>query len=335
MKRFLGVLLIVVMMVSLAACGGAGDSSETQSDGKTQDVAESQDVTEAQDVTESQEKVKEISILTPYLSSVTTNEMAETMKANMGEKGWSVTVVDTKGDVAMLASRMEDVISAKVDAIVIVSTDPNQVATQIEKAVEANIPVFGCDSAFIEGMVLNATSDNYAMGEMITNYLFEKMGGKGSVIALTHRPHPGVLKRCEAFDDLLAKNPDIELITEQHVEVPGPIENSRQIMENLILSNPEKDSIAAVWCAWDEPAIGVSQALADAGRNEVLVVGVDGNSQAVEMIQNGSTLIATVAQNFKGMAEIVTNEMERVFNGEAIDKGDRYAPASIIDNSNK
>ena len=175
-------------------------------------------------------------------------------------------------------------ISAKADAIVIVSTDANQVATQISRANEAGIPVFGCDSGYIEGMTVNATSDNYAMGELITNYLFEKMGYEGTVIALTHRPHPGVLKRCEAFDDLLAQYPDITLITEQHVEVPGPIENSRQIMENLILANPEKDSITAVWCAWDEPAIGVSQALADAGRDEVLVVGVDGNSQAVEMI---------------------------------------------------
>lgn len=301
MKRFAGMLLIVILLVTCAACGGAEDSVE-----------------------------KEVSILTPYLSSVTTNEMVETMKSEMQEKGWSVTVVDTKGDVATLASRMEDVISAKVDAIVIVSTDANQVATQIKKADEAEIPVFGCDSGYIEGMAMNATSDNYAMGEMITSYLFDMMGNKGTVIALTHRPHPGVLKRCEAFDDLLAKNNDIQLITEQHVEVPGPIENSRKVMENLILSNPDKDSITAVWCAWDEPAIGVSQALADAGRDEVLVVGVDGNSQAVQMIKDGSTLIATVEQNFQGMASIVTSELEKIFNGDEIEKGDQYAPASII-----
>lgn len=301
MKKIIYVLLVVALLVAFTACGEAQDDK------------------------------KEVSILTPYLSSVTTNEMAETMKTNMEAKGWSVTIVDTKGDVATLASRMEDVISASVDALVLISTDPNQVATQIKKAADAEIPVFGCDSGFIEGMTINATSDNYAMGEMITEYLFEKMGNQGSVIALTHRPHPGVLKRCEAFDDLLAQNTDITLITEQHVEVPGPIENSRKTMENLILSNPDKGSITAVWCAWDEPAIGVSQALADAGRDEVLVVGVDGNSQAVEMINGDSTLIATVEQNFKGMAEIVTSEMEKVFSGEEVEKGDRYAPASIID----
>lgn len=308
------ILLFVLLMLMITGC----NNNEAEKDTDAEAVVE---VAEA----------KEISIMTPYLSSVTTNEMVETMKAEMVSKGWSVTVVDSKGDMATLASRMEDVVSAKVDAIVIVSTDPNQVLTQIENAVAAGIPVFGCDSGYVEGMVINATSENYSMGGMITNYLFEKLDNQGKIIALTHRPHPGVLKRCEAFDDILADTPGIELIAEQHVDVPGPIENSRKIMESLILANPEVGSISAVWCAWDEPAIGVSQALADAGRDEVIVVGVDGNSQAVEMIQGETNLIATVKQNFSGMAEIVVSEMENTFNGVEVVNGDKFAPASIID----
>ena len=45
---------------------------------------------------------------------------------------------------------MEDLVSAKTDAIVLVSTDPNMVEAQIEGAAQAGIPVFGCDSGFIE-----------------------------------------------------------------------------------------------------------------------------------------------------------------------------------------
>lgn len=273
---------------------------------------------------------KQVSILTPYLSSVTTNQMVEVMKKGMEAKGWNVTVVDTKGDFADLASRMEDVISAKTDAIVLVSTDPNQVKDQVDKAVAAEIPVFGCDSGFIEGMTINATSDNYQMGVQLTEFIFDYIGQKGNIIALTHRPHPGVIKRSQALDDLLPQCPDINLITEQHVEVPGPIESARKIMENLLLSNPEKGSIDAVWCAWDEPAIGVAQALMAAGREEIVVAGVDGNSQAIELIKEGSPIKATVAQNFEGMAEIVVNEMDLYFSGQPIEKGDKYAPATLI-----
>ena len=136
---------------------------------------------------------KQVSIITPYLASVTTNQMALAMKEGMEAHGWRVTIVDTKGDFADLASRMEDLVSVRTDAIVLVSTDPELVKTQIEEAAAAGIPVFGCDSGFIEGMVVNATSDNYAMGVQLTNFIFEAIGYKGKIIALTHRPHPGVV----------------------------------------------------------------------------------------------------------------------------------------------
>jgi ribose transport system substrate-binding protein len=274
---------------------------------------------------------KSVSLMTANLSSVTTNQMIEYMKAGLEEAGVNVTVVDTKGDFGQLASRIEDGVSAKADAIVIVSADPGLLATQLEMAFEAGVPVFGCDSGFMEGMMVNATSDNYKMGETITKYLFDElMGGKGTVIALTHRPHPGVVKRSEAFDALLAEYPDITLITEQHVDVPGPIDSARTTMENLILANSAPDSITAVWCAWDEPAIGATQALTDAGRNEVLVIGVDGNSQAVELINEDTTLKATMGQNFEGMAGIVVTEIVKLFNGQEVTPGDQYAPALLI-----
>ena len=36
----------------------------------------------------------------------------------------------------------------------------------------------------------------------------------------------------------------------------------------------------------------------------MIVTGVDGNEQAVQMIKDGSCLKATVKQNFEGMAEM-------------------------------
>jgi ribose transport system substrate-binding protein len=275
---------------------------------------------------------KQVALMTPYLGSVTTNQMVEYMKADLEARGAVVNVINTNNDFSKLASEVENIaIAGQTDAIVLVSADPSQIANQLQEAFDAGIPVFGCDSGFIEGMQVNATSDNYQMGSLIVHYLFDDlMGGKGTVIALTHRPHPGVVKRCEAFDDIIKDYPDITLITEQHVPAEQPINDAQAIVENLLLANAEKDSVTAIWAALDEPAIGATQALKEAGRDEVIVTGVDGNQQAVALVAEGGNLKATVAQNFKGMGEIVVAEMEKLFNGEEIVKGEQYAPATII-----
>lgn len=328
MKRTFSIFLSFVMIAALAACGGGGGGTAGES---AQEPAVSEPVSSQDSSGNAGASSKTVALMTPYLSSVTTNQMVAMLEQELTAAGINVNTVDTKGDFAQLASRIEDVVSSKADAIVLVSADPGQVATQLQSAFDAGVPVFGCDSGFIEGMHMNASSDNRAMGEESAKYLFDTlMGGKGTVIALTHRPHPGVVKRCEAFDEIIQDYPDITLITEQHVEVPNPIENARKVVENLLLSNPEKGSVTAIWCAWDEPAIGAAQALKDAGRDEVIVTGVDGNSQAVEMIREGGNLKATLSQNFEGMSKLVVDDLIVLLGGGEIEKGEKYAPATMI-----
>lgn len=305
------VLAAALAGLGLTACGGGAKSTADGLEGKN------------------------ISIMTPYLSSVTTNQMVENLQAGLEKEGAEVTVIDTANDFSKLASRIEDVVTAQTDGIILVSADPSQLENQLQEAFDANIPVFGCDSGFIEGMQVNATSDNYQMGQLITDYLFnDLMGGEGNVIALTHRPHPGVVKRCEAFDDAIAANDKISLITEQHIPAEQPINDAQDTVENLLLSNPEKGSITAIWCGWDEPAIGATQACMEAGRDEILVVGVDGNEQAVDLIKQGTNLKATVKQNFDGMADIVLEQMKLLYTGKEIEKGDMYADATLITQEN-
>ena len=274
--------------------------------------------------------IKTVAILTPFQQSVTTNAMIVSLQQQAQQRGWKTNVVDTKGDVGQLASRMEDVISSKVNAIVIVSTDPNTLKNQIQSANAAKIPVFGLDSGYISGMTMNATSDNTSMGKTITTILFKAMNGKGNLVVLTYRPHPGVLKRTQALDTLLKSYPGIKVVTEQQVQVPGPIENSRQQMENILLANPGKGAITAVWAGWDEPAIGAAQAIQAAGRKDIMVIGIDGTSQAVDMIQKGSPIVATLRQNFPQMAILVARQIERVFGGKNVTATELYAPATIV-----
>lgn len=273
---------------------------------------------------------KSITLITPYQQSVTTNEMLGALAGLAEKKGWKANVVDTKGDFGQMASRMEDAIAARTDAIVIVSADPNQVKAQIASAADKGIPVLGCDSGFIPGMVMNATSDNQAMSKTITEHLLKAIGAKGTLVVFTHRPHPGVLKRTQELDALLKQAPGVKVLAERHVQVPGPIESARSQMENILTANPKKGSITAVWAAWDEPAIGATQAIQAAGRSEIVVTGIDGTSQAVDLIKKGTPLIATMKQNFTGMAELVVAQLEAGFGGKKPTATEQYAPATLI-----
>jgi ribose transport system substrate-binding protein len=336
-KKMLAILAAAMMAGAVAGCSastqGGSDTGKEAGKETEKETEKEKEKEKAGDAAGLQGK--SISLMTPYLGSVTTNQMVEYIEQKLTDAGAEVSVINTNNDFSQLASRLEDVVSAGTDGIVLVSADPGQLSNQLQDVFESEIPVFGCDSGFIEGMQVNATSDNYQMGELIVKYLFDDlMGGKGTVIALTHRPHPGVVKRCEAFDDLIKEYPDITLITEQHVPAEQPINDAQDIVENLLLANPDPDSITAIWAAWDEPAIGATQALQEAGRSQVLVTGVDGNEQAISLVKEGTNLKATVKQNFEGMAQIVYEQMDRYFKGEEIEKGEMYAPATLITQEN-
>ena len=65
---------------------------------------------------------EKVSVVTPYLAAVATAEMIDAFRAKATEYGWTVEAVDTAGDLAAFASRVEDAATA-ADAIVLVSVD--------------------------------------------------------------------------------------------------------------------------------------------------------------------------------------------------------------------
>ena len=110
------------------------------------------------------------------------------------DKGWDVNVIDTKGDVAAVISRIEDVVNQKVDAIVI-NVDPAQVEAGLQAAKDANIPVFGMDAGGDPLLVTNVTSNGYAMAAETAVYVANRIGGAGNVVMFVFDAFPPVQVR--------------------------------------------------------------------------------------------------------------------------------------------
>ncbi len=273
---------------------------------------------------------KRVVLLTPYQSAPVTNFLAQAIVKHGQADGWSASVIDTRGDMGQLVARLEDTVSAKAGAIVLVSVDTQQLKTQIAGAKTAGIPVFGCDTRFVDGMAASASSDDKAMARTIGTRLLGEIGHKGKVVVFTHRPHPGVLQRTQEFYALVKADPSVSVLVERHVEVPGPTESARQQMENILLANPAKGSIAGVWAAFDAAAVGAAQAVMAAGRTEIRITGVDGDAQAVALIQQKSPLFATMKQDFQAIADTVAESITRTLAGRPPEARQIDVPALLI-----
>lgn len=273
---------------------------------------------------------EDVAVLTPYLSSVATNEMVETFTTEAQSKGWNVNVVDTRGDFQQLASRVEDVSNAGVSAIVLVSVDPNQIGDQVAAAAEKGISVVALDGALADGVSVNITTDNFGLGTILSDYLFEALGGSGNIVKFFHSAHPGVRQRELALDEALKANAGIKVIAEHYVQVPGPIDNARQAMETFV--RQYGDEIDGVWAAWDEPAVGALLAIqSDLPDSDAVIAGIDGNPQAVDLIGQCTNLIATVRQDFAGIARAAVEQIASIMDGQQPAEREVFVDATVID----
>jgi ribose transport system substrate-binding protein len=277
--------------------------------------------------------VANVAVVTPYLAQPGTQFMVEAFEAYAVEQGWTVNVIDTAGDVAAVVSRLEDLAAqGEVDAIVI-NVDPAQVAAGLQAAADAEIPVFGMDAGTDSLLVANVTSNGYAMAAETATYVVDRIGGKGGVVMFVFDPYPPVQKRGIIADTVFANNPDITIVDRITPDVTdGGIADSRAKMEAVLAANPEPGSIAAVWAAWDQPALGALQAIEAAGRGEegIVIVGIDANPQALDAINAGGSFEASVAQDFTGIGETVVDVIDEYLRYEAISQSVYYVPTTLV-----
>ncbi len=277
-----------------------------------------------------------VTLITPYLAQPGTQMYVQGFEAEAKAAGWDLNVIDTAGDVAAVISRIEDAANQNVDAIVI-NVDPAQVAAGLQVAADAGIPVIGMDSGTDPLLVTNVTSNGYGMATETSVYVANRIAGQGNVVMFVFDAFPPVQIRGVIADAIFGNYPDIEVIDRITPDVQdGGIADSRAKMEALLAANPEAGSIAAVWAAWDQPALGALQAIEDAGRADegIVIVGIDANPQARDAIAAGGGFEASVAQDFIGIGSATAAAVARAMAGEEIKASVTYVPTRLITAAN-
>ena len=277
-----------------------------------------------------------VAVITPYLAQPGTQFYVEAFQAVAKDKGWDVNVIDTQNDVAAVISRIEDMVTQKVDAIVI-NVDPAQVQAGLQAAKAANIPVFGMDAGADPLLVTNVTSNGYAMAAETSSYVADRIGGKGNVVMFVFDAFPPVQVRGVVASAVFGNYPDIKILDKVTPDVSdGGIADSRAKMEAILAANPTPGSISAVWAAWDQPALGALQAIQAAGRDKegIVITGIDANPQARDEIAKGGNFEASMAQDFKGIGSATADAVARVLGGETLKQRVIYVPTKLVTSAN-
>lgn len=285
--------------------------------------------------TDAQAAVK-ITIVTPYMAQPGTQYYVEAFQDVAKANGWSVNVVDTKGDIAGVISGIENAANQKVDAIIL-NADPAQVTSGLETAKKAGVPVFGMDAGANPLLVTNVTSNGYEMAAVTATYVVNRIHNKGGVVEFVFDAFPPVQVRCVIADAIFKNNPDIKIIDRVTPDVQdGGIADSRAKMEAILAAHPQKGSIAAVWAAWDQPALGALQAIEAAGRSNegIVIVGMDANPQARDAIAKGGNFEASMAQDFKGIGRTVAENVKKYLAGNKNIQTVIYVPTKLITKEN-
>ncbi|MCA3254263.1 MAG: substrate-binding domain-containing protein [Alphaproteobacteria bacterium] len=205
------------------------------------------------------------------------------------------------------------------EGAVVAASDVRPGRAAIDAAVAAGIPVFSVDSGYIDGVVVDVTTNNWAMSSDVSPYLLDQLGGQGNIIFLRMAEHHGTRKRGDVMEDVLKEYPDVKVLAEHNIDYTAFFEDTSRTMEDYAARFGSE--INAVWAPWDEPAQAAINALTAAGITGVKVIGIDGHPQAVaEVCKPDSMMIATVSQPFESMGAQVGQWIEEiVVNGKPAD----------------
>ncbi|HEU5026138.1 MAG TPA: ABC transporter substrate-binding protein [Spirillospora sp.] len=204
--------------------------------------------------------------------------------------------VQPTNDINQQISAVESLISEKVNVLVMLPNDGEQLNQVARKAMDAGIPVINLDRVFPDKLSYRTWigGDNYGMGVSAGHYIGKKLKAKGvsnPVIVEIQgiATLPLTQDRSKGFADAL-KSYGYSVTAKQDAKFT--VETGNQVASNLLQAHKKID---ALWNHDDDQGVGVLAAIKQSGRKEFFMVGGAGSANAMREIKAGNGVLeATV-----------------------------------------
>lgn len=315
-KRLLLLLMCLVTVFGLAACGNNNEGKEPASSEETNST----------EVTESKETGNaEYAVILKTQASDFWVKMKEGVEAEAKELGIKVDVfaAQSEENTEEQLNILQNAVNKGYKAIGIAPLSPVNAVSAVADAYKKGIYVMNIDEKLDMdqlkqqgGAVIGfATTDNVAVGKKAADFIVEKLQ-KGDKVAIVEGKAGNV-----SGED--RKNGAQKAFEDAGMTVVGSLPADWDRQKALDVANSfiqQNADLKAIYCCNDGMALGALQAVMNANKvGEILVVGTDGDAEAVASIEKGE-LSATVAQDPAGIGRTALREMvEAVKNKITVD----------------
>ncbi len=248
-----------------------------------------------------------IVIITPSHDNPFFKAEAEAAEARARALGYETLVLVHNDDASIQDQLFDTAIARKAAAIVVDNAGADASTAAVRKARDAGIPSFLIDREInVTGVaVAQIVSNNYQGATLGAEEFVRLMGEEGDWVELVGRESDtNAHIRSEGFNEIISQYPAMRRVARQAANWSQTEGFAK--METIIQAFP---GIKGVLSGNDTMALGAAAALKAAGMGHVIVVGFDGNPDALEAIRAGD-IKATVLQPAALIAEMAVDQAD-------------------------
>ncbi|HCJ56570.1 MAG TPA: hypothetical protein DHV55_03770, partial [Clostridiaceae bacterium] len=251
------------------------------------------------------------------LSNVHNREVFELTEKSIIEAGHKAVMVNANGIAVQQVNDIENLIQQKADVIIIQNGDTDALKNVVQEARKAGIHIISMESGWIPGTSAMFALNDFTIGAKLYSMLAAEIGYEGEIICINHNDHPAIRARRNVQEAVLKEYRNIKNVNTVTSGFPGTVEIAYKGVESALQANP---NVKAIWATFDLEAIGAAQAVKAAGRNDIIIAGVDGEKDALQMIKEGGPIIATVVGDQAATTKKAVEVAEKLARGEETQK---------------
>lgn len=279
-----------------------------------------------------QAKALKIAIIGFQMSSETHARAANSADAAAKAKGWTTTLLNSRGSIPESAAQIESLVQAHPDAIVLCMTKPTELDGPLAAAKAAGIPIVTIASGSSPHTLFDIQANEYQVGSDASLYLLGLMNYRGTILAERFEGNLATRIRGRELDAVLAENPAVKLGATHSMARTGAWQEDVRAGMTALLQR-EQGRFQGVWASFDGQAFVIDDLLQQAGmkKGQVPLVSADGGQESFNRIRDpNSLLVATVAVPFELMGTKAIDAIDRIVAGGAAKESVVQGPYMLL-----